>query len=358
MANRYIVCALGRPPVDFDIADDSPAEGAQITYFTRGFRILEKLSVFDGYTVCFAWGSNIKLPVLGDRVVAVIYGDEHCRVPSYVNEVAAVIKCHGFVPNFVPHIRSPRLLQIEVAEVLRNLALWIPNGWRYLLSPSLRARCHLVPLGYGKPVDAEIVPIDDRPILLSFLGSVASGTKVGLRSIVGTPKSHCRRAMLRALRKLQASLPDGRVRIGVTSGFQESLAETGGTYAGTMAATKICIAPRGTAHETLRVYEALKLGCVVISDRLPPHPFYVGAPIIQISDWRHLPSIVDELCRDPARLTALQRQSLDFWRSTLSEAALAGYCARALDLRPRRIEVEHPASEAHARGDAIASGCA
>jgi len=50
-----------------------------------------------------------------------------------------------------------RLVQIEAAEFLRNLALWAPTGWRWLLSRRARARCHLLPLGYALPSDVPVV---------------------------------------------------------------------------------------------------------------------------------------------------------------------------------------------------------
>ncbi len=335
MANRYFLCARNRSPVEFEIDSDAPLEGAELTYFIRGFRILEQTHVFDGYTVCLAWGSTVPLPVLGRNVIVLIYGDEHCRVPAYAGKVAAVIKCHGFVPNFTPRLWPLRLMQIEMVELLRNLALWLPSGWRYLLSPAVRARCHLVPLGYGASRDLDIVPVQERRYLMSFMGSVSSVSGRHLRRLVGTPKAYCRRRMLAALRRLECGRPAGQIRIGLTGSFQDSLYQTSKGYLEVMAQTRLCPAPRGTAHETLRIYEALRLGCIVISDRLPSHPFYAGSPILQIKNWNQLSAIVQDLERDPGRLEALQHSSLAYWRDTLSEAALARRYAQALGLATR-----------------------
>lgn len=349
MANRYFLCARDKPVVEFDIDSDMPLEGAEITYFIRGFRILERTHAFDGYTVCFAWGSNMPIPVHGPDVVVLIYGDEHCRVPAYASQVAAVIKCHGFMPNFTPRVWPLRLMQIEWVELLRNLALWLPSGWRYLFLPSVRARCHLVPLGYGASADfdpeLDVVPIHERRYLMSFLGSVSSVPGRGLRSLVGTPKSYSRRRMLAALRQVEACRPAGEIRIGLTGSFQESLGHASSRYLEVLAQTRLCPAPRGTAHETLRIYEALRLGCIVISDRLPSHPFYAGSPIIQISDWKRLPALLQDLERDPGRLAALQRSSLAYWRDILSEAALARHYANALDLVARPNGQDHEAED-------------
>ena len=332
MANRYFVCTRNRPPVEFNITNDQPVDDAEISYFIRGFRLLEQTHVFDGYIICFAWGSTVALPVLGDNVIALIYGDEHCRVPRYVMQVGSVMKCHGFIPNFLPRLRPYRLMQIELAELVRNLALWIPTGLRYAMSSQVRERCHLIPLGYGRSCDIPISSIDSRRYLLSFTGSVSDNKPRTLRRLIGTPKAFCRQAMLKVLGDLQKIYSTEQVKVGVTGSFQDSMRDKGQAYVELMAQTKICLASRGTAHETLRIYEALKLGCVVISDRLPAHPFYRNSPIIQIREWSEAPAILERLVDNPDRLEALHRESLRFWATTLSEQALARYYADALKL--------------------------
>src|ERR1700684_4709093 len=87
--------------------------------------------------------------------------------------------------------------------------------------------------------------------------------------------------------------------------------------------TKICLAPRGSSVETYRFFEAMRQGCVVICDRLPPHCFYVGCPAIQIDDWSNLEAEVNALSADPERLTDLHRRSLAWWDEKLSERAVA-----------------------------------
>ena len=99
-----------------------------------------------------------------------------------------------------------------------------------------------------------------------------------------------------------------------------------------MARAKLCVAPRGTTHETWRISDGLRFGCVVIADRLPRHPFYENSPIIQIEDWRELPSVVTGLLADENRLRDLHERSLRHWRDVLSEQALAKRCAEALGL--------------------------
>jgi glycosyltransferase involved in cell wall biosynthesis len=335
--NRYFICSRNRHPVEFDISNERPVTDAEITYFIRGFQILESLYGLNGYTVCFAWSSLVRLPQVGPNVIAVIYGDEHCRIPTYVNSVAIVIKCYGFFPNFVFRRRPLRLAQIEAAEFLRNMVLWLPNGWRWALSSLTRQRCLLVPVGYGLPTAVLPLAFEERPYITSFVGSVARHeTGRRLRTIIGTPKFYCRNVLLRTLGQLKKRYGDSRIMLSETKGFQESLQATGRSYFDVLGHTKICVAPRGTAHETLRIYEALRFGCVVISDRLPAHRFYVNSPIIQIADWRDLPALIEELLSDPDRLQILHERSIQHYREALSEEALAARCASALGLAQNR----------------------
>ena len=231
MPNRYILCSRTRAALEFDVSNERPADDAEITYFVRAFQILEREYGLDGYTICFAWGSNIRLPRVGPDVIAVIYGDEHCRIPAYADAVAAVFKCHGLFPTFVPRRRPLRLAQIEAAEFLRNLALWLPSGWRYAFSGRTPARCHLVPVGYGLPTDVEPLPFEQRSYVTSFFGSLARPPRNHpLRRLVGTPKAYCRSMAIRMLQQLQGHYGIDAIKLGVTTGFQNSLQDTEQVY--------------------------------------------------------------------------------------------------------------------------------
>ncbi|SNB75482.1 hypothetical protein SAMN07250955_11361 [Arboricoccus pini] len=346
MPNRYFVCTPYSPPVEFDLANERPVHDADIVYFVRIFRLLEEKYGLEGRTVCFVWGSQIPLPVLGQHVIAVIYGDEHCRVPGYIGKVGAVLKCHGFYPNYLPRLRPTRTAFLEGLEWCRNLLLWLPNGWR-LLQRRNRRVCHLLPLGYGVPAtESTVTDITTRPYVTSFLGSIkqTAGKGRGLRGWLGTPKLVCRLAMIEALRTLETRLGKERILLDITPGFQESR-ERQARYLATMADTQICVAPRGTAHETLRVYEGLQHGSIIVCDRLPSHPFYRGAPLFQIAAWPDAVDLIEDLAADPERLKAMQQASLAYWRDVLSEAATAARIADFLDGLSRRTVVRTGGSQ-------------
>jgi len=345
MGNRYFICSRLRPAVEFDIANERPVDDAEFPYFIRGFQILERRYGLDGYIVCFAWSARVRLPRLGPDVIAVIYGDEFCRIPSYVNSVAAVIKPYGMFPNFVPRRRPLRLAQIEAAEFLRNLALWLPTGWRWALSWRTRARCHLVPIGYGFTTTVEPLPFEQRPYITSFQGSVARpGNR--LRRLIGTPKSYCRGVLVGVLQDLQRQYGRDALPIRLSAGFQESIQDAGRVYFDVLARTKLCVVPRGTTHETWRIADAMRYGCIVIADRLPRHHFYRDSPIIEIDDWRDLPALLEGLLANEPRLRDLHERSLRHWHEVLCEQALAARCAAALGLAIQNSpDLSEPESE-------------
>ena len=313
-----------RPPKRFDIGDSKPTDDAHISYFIKAFQLLERRHDCEGFTVCFAWGAQTKLPQIDLNVIVVIYGDEQCRIPAYVNEVAVVFKTYGSFPHVVPRTRPLRLAQIELAEFVRNLSVWLPHGWRWLASEGTRKSCHTLPLGYQFVPHCPVKRFSERPYLLSFRGSLSSPEASSRgRAIVGTPKKFARASLANALARARECYGDAAVRYSVTSSYYESTADAGRSYFDDLASTKICVAPRGTSRETFRVYEGLMLGCIVVSDRLPKHDFYRDSPIIQIDDWGGLDRLLEELLGDAHRMEDLHRASLRHWEEVMSERALA-----------------------------------
>ena len=102
-------------------------------------------------------------------------------------------------------------------------------------------------------------------------------------------------------------------------------------YAKTLSFSKIVICPAGfVTGETIRHWEALRHGCVLISAPLPPVHFYKDSPIIQLDDWSKLMPLLNELLSDPSRLKALHQKSLDWWTSHCSEEAVAEFMIKSI----------------------------
>ena len=142
-------------------------------------------------------------------------------------------------------------------------------------------------------------------------------------------KELARRAVERLTREraFTDAIPGGL--IAVTEWFGKGLPPE--EYAQTLANTKIALCPPGfVSHETIRHWEALRLGCVVISAPLPANRFYEGSPIIQLEDWSSLRPLLTDLLGDPARLRGLHVATVEWWKSRCSEKAVAEYMANLL----------------------------
>jgi hypothetical protein len=98
-----------------------------------------------------------------------------------------------------------------------------------------------------------------------------------------------------------------------------------------LADTKIALCPPGfRSNETHRHFEALRLGCIVISSPLPSTRFYRGSPIITMNSWLDLRSVIASLIADPEECMRLHQSSLNWWNQACSETALANYCTEIL----------------------------
>jgi hypothetical protein len=337
--STYIVCTpWDAKPFELDIFtwQDNP-DGYFFNYWVRIFKEFEKYSSLSGLTFYLISNHILvdELPSYGDDVVAVIRSDEECWVPPYLNKVRYVFKTYGFEPWCGASLsgQSPA----SVLKCMRDWGLW---SWRYLtylsengFPPRNGDRKMVLPLGYARQTDLPGKPFESRNYLVGFLGSIENREypKFSPKRLVATPKVIARSRMAESLQMLAAWAPES-VFYGTTASFTEStMSGAGDRYTEIMADTKIALAPRGSSVETYRFFEAMRQGCVVICDRLPPHWFYLGCPAIQIGDWSNLETEVKALSADPERLTDLHGRSLAWWNEKLSEHAVAQVIARCLE---------------------------
>jgi hypothetical protein len=121
-------------------------------------------------------------------------------------------------------------------------------------------------------------------------------------------------------RDVSGSFTDSFIQF--TGGFRQGLQPN--EYAHKLSDTKIALCPPGFhSAETIRHFEAMRMGCVVVSALLPPNPFYIGSPIIQVKSWRDLHSSINKLLSDQKRLEMLSEQSTIWWKAKCSPEALA-----------------------------------
>ena len=97
-------------------------------------------------------------------------------------------------------------------------------------------------------------------------------------------------------------------------------------YGEVLADSKIVLCPKGFfMTECFRHFEAMRAGCVIISEPLPDTPFYKNSPLIQIKDWNEGCKVVNELLHDQNKLEEIHRKTLDWWKEKCSEKATAQY---------------------------------
>jgi hypothetical protein len=118
--------------------------------------------------------------------------------------------------------------------------------------------------------------------------------------------------------------------IAFTHAFKAGM--TPAAYAQSLATSKIAICPPGfTSAETIRHFEAMRLGCVIVSPPLPHNPFYAGSPIVVLKNWRSLGQCLSKLLREDGK--ALQERAdatFQWWQSRASPAGMANIVLQRL----------------------------
>jgi hypothetical protein len=111
-----------------------------------------------------------------------------------------------------------------------------------------------------------------------------------------------------------------------SGGFAKGLSRD--EYAEIISETRIALCPKGfKSTECYRLLETMRLGCVIVSDELPPSRWYKDSPIIVERDWLNIGKVIDKLRKDPATLLKLHSQTLEWWNDVCSDEAVAAYLA-------------------------------
>jgi hypothetical protein len=80
-----------------------------------------------------------------------------------------------------------------------------------------------------------------------------------------------------------------------------------------------------------RLYEAMKWGCVVISEELPQREYYKNIPIIQVKNWRDGLRIANELIVDIPTLDKVSKTNKEFYKRNLSPEATADLILKTIN---------------------------
>lgn len=351
--NRYAVCLSDREnPIYWSL---DTAQRHVPTYVHRVFRQMERHLDRGGWTVYLTWRLD-RLPSVGPNVIAVVMGDEWSRVPAYANQVAATFKCYGtslplgskspWRPSYLNMLLWTKYLRTQVRRLpslLRHAATTL--SWRIKKNQD-RPPIYDFPLGYGNQMDLPLRPLPERPYDLFFAGSVehAQYPFWSPKYWIQSPKAVSRHRMIEEMGKLARRDPSIEIKLSTTSEFAwnavfynkpntEGLLDAR-TYSEHMMNAKICLVPRGTSLETFRFFEALRYGCILITEPLPDRWFYDGAPVIEIEDWSTLITTIKDLLASPKQLQLLHEASLNWWNRVCSEEAVGRFMANKINALP------------------------
>ncbi len=346
--NRYFRC-LGYREVPEPLDLDDPPK--RPSYLHRVLQVVEQELKDEGLTFYVTWKLDA-LPEYGNHVVPIVMGDEWSQIPIYVDRVLVTFKCYGIYPQLAARpLRRPSYLNtLLLLRHLRVLAHWLPGALRYAtryLQLRLQGRfmppVYDLPLGYGNQLALPVQPIETRPIDIFFAGSVEQGFPRRFWTLhrwLPSPKRVSRLRMLRVLETLQRRFPELRVWVHTNTRFVLNALEYGLTthgevldteaYSQMLMNSKICLAPRGTSADTFRLFEGLRYGCVVISDRLPRRWFYRNAPVIQLDDWSELYDVLSMLLQDAKKLRRLHQEALEWWVRVCSPEQIGKFMSHCI----------------------------
>jgi len=216
---------------------------------------------------------------LGNRVVLFHMGDERADC-----EISAYAECDLIVRNYY------------FAEVMDNPAwadkiIWAPNGYR---------------TGVGPGVGRKSRPVNQRQGLAMFLGWLSN-----------TESYNNERALFREAAEKCGDDLFWRPSPGFSGGFQPGL------YSALMEDSVFAPCPAGMSPETIRLYDALELGCIPVS---LSHPFLLSkkalgalgpVPFPLLESWSQLPGFLADMkarfARDPGEMVDLQTECIDWW---------------------------------------------
>lgn len=101
------------------------------------------------------------------------------------------------------------------------------------------------------------------------------------------------------------------------------------TYANFLQNSKIVLSPKGFySTECFRFYEAMRQGCIVITERLPNVYCYKDAPCIFIDSWNELPDVMVNIDKLSEKFSPYYIK--DFYNSKLSVEGIGDYIYKVI----------------------------
>jgi hypothetical protein len=116
-----------------------------------------------------------------------------------------------------------------------------------------------------------------------------------------------------------------------TDGFQKGYSPE--EYTELLYDSKIVLSAKGfVVPECFRIYEAMRAGCIVISEKLPDVEFYNTVSIIQVENWNNVDKIIKGLLSDEDKMKELSDISLKHYKDFFSGMGVAQYIKRTIEI--------------------------
>jgi hypothetical protein len=350
--NQFYLLVKDKDPILWDIYNPKPylepdLFWTQSDYCAKILQNVDRQLTLKGLTFYITFDQIDVLPSYGHNVVVVMTGDEGCHIPTYFHKVLAIFKPYGIKPflGYNPLLHPSYTNLLSLLQYLKTWFEHLPGLLNFLfnrqkirkiIQQSSEHNIFIIPLGYYKQLDLPVRDLESRFSDVFFAGSVLNDTyhksslKYWLAKWIKPPKSLAREQMLLHLTHCQEKHPELKTQLLVTSGFFSPVALDPKTYSEQIMDSKICLVPRGTSFETYRFFEAIRYGCIVISEALPAHWFYRDAPTIQIKHWKHLEQVINSLLENRELMQKKHRETLDWWHKKCSPEAVGGYIVEKL----------------------------
>jgi len=184
-----------------------------------------------------------------------------------------------------------------------------------------RKNIHSLPLGFftdDKRFD--VIPVEERLFNIDFTGCL-NRNRIELavllscinKTLLSLGLRFCQKLTLKALNAIifhRHNLDHFLFTEDFAKGYTKE------RYMYLLRHSKIVLCPRGwVSTETFRMYEAMKYGCVVITEKLPDRSYYKNIPVIQIDDWKKGLEIARYLLKDINHLKELSRKNIEFYNN-------------------------------------------
>ena len=102
-------------------------------------------------------------------------------------------------------------------------------------------------------------------------------------------------------------------------------------YAKVLSQSKIVLSPKGFFNtECFRFYEALRQGCIVITEKLPETEYYKRNFFIEVNSWENIDSIIHTLLNNKQKSEELSKNARKYYNDWLSPKGVAFYIKKVI----------------------------